>query len=140
MKSKNELTGKVEKFDRDTKELTLANSDKKLKVSDSTRVMKDGQRASLSDIKEGDQVRASFSGTGDTLQVNRIDVMTSGSMGTGAGETGTGMGTGTTTTTPPSDTGTGTTKPPSDTGTGATGTGTTGSGSSGATPPPSKGY
>ena len=65
---KTELTGMVEKFDCRAKELTLQNSDKKLKVTDSTRVMKDGQSASLSDIKEGDQVRASFSGSGDTLR------------------------------------------------------------------------
>ncbi|ABS26405.1 conserved hypothetical protein [Anaeromyxobacter sp. Fw109-5] len=146
--SKNELTGTVQKFDRETKELTLANSDKTLKVSESTTVMKDGQAGTLSDIKEGEQVRASFSGSGDTLQVSQIEVMTAGSTGTS------GMGTGSTgTTTPPSDTGTGstgtTTTPPSDTGTGSTGTTTTppsdtgtthDSGSSGATPPPSKGY
>jgi hypothetical protein len=88
-------------------------------VTDSTRVMKDGQSASLSDIKEGDQIRASYSGSGDTLMVSRIDVMTAGTTGTGS--TGTGS------------TGTGST------GTGSTGTGS-GSGSSGATPPPSKGY
>jgi len=67
-----EITGKVEKLDRTKKELSL-----RLKVSDDTQVMKDGQRASLSDIKEGDQVRASFTGSGDTLQVQRIDVMSS---------------------------------------------------------------
>jgi Cu/Ag efflux protein CusF len=125
---KTELTGTVAKFDAETKELTLQNSDKKLKVTDTTRVMKDGQSASLSDIKEGDQVRASFSGTGDTLQVSRIDVMTAGSTGMGTGTTGsTGTSTGTT-------------------GTGSTGSGTTGSGttestppSKGESPPPSKG-
>jgi Cu/Ag efflux protein CusF len=120
---KNELTGTVEKFDRESKELTLQHSDKKLKVNDSTRVMKDGQRGSLSDIKEGDQVRASFSGTGATLTATRIDVVTAGSMGTGStGSTGSPGGTGSTapsSTPPPS----GTTPPPS-----------------GTTPPPSKGY
>lgn len=74
--SSNQVTGKVEKFNRSSKELTLA-----LKVSDSTQVTKDGQQASLSDIKEGDQVRASFSGSGDTLQVTQIEVMSKGSMG-----------------------------------------------------------
>lgn len=113
---KNELTGTVEKFDRESKELTLQHSDKKLKVNDSTRVMKDGQRGSLSDIKEGDQVRASFSGTGDKLTATRIDVVTAGSMGTGStGSTGSPGGTGSTA---PSST-----PPPS-----------------GTTPPPSKGY
>ena len=137
MGSKNELTGTVEKFDRETKELRLQNSEKKLKVSESTRVMKDGQTASLSDIKEGDQVRASFSGSGDTLMVSRIDLMTAGSTGMGTGSTGT-TGTGSTGS---GSTGTDT----GSTGTGSTGTdtgstGTTGSGSSGTTPPPSKGY
>jgi Cu/Ag efflux protein CusF len=87
---KNEITGKVEKFDRSSKQLTLA-----LKVSDSTQVLKDGQQASLSDIKEGDQVRASFSGSGDTLQVSRIDIMSSG-----AKESPHGMGTGGSSTSP----------------------------------------
>ena len=55
--------------------------------------MKDGQSASLSDIKEGNQVRASYSGSGDTLQVSRIDVMTAGTgpaPASGTGSTGTG--------------------------------------------------
>ncbi len=68
-----QVTGKVEKFDQTKNQLSL-----QLKVSDSTQVMKDGQKASLSDIKEGDQVRASLSSTG---QVQRIDVMSSGSSG-----------------------------------------------------------
>ncbi|HSD19727.1 MAG TPA: hypothetical protein VLC54_06810 [Anaeromyxobacter sp.] len=136
--SKNELTGTVEKFDRESKELTLQNSDKKLKVSDSTRVMKDGQSASLSDIKEGDQVRASYSGSGDTLQVSRIDVMTSGSTGMG---TGTGMGAGSTGTGSTGSAGSSGSTGTTGTDTGSTGSGTTGSGSSGSTtPPPSKGY
>jgi Cu/Ag efflux protein CusF len=76
-----ELTGTVQKFDKDSKELTLANSDKKLKVSDDTQVTKDGQKGSLSDIKEGEQVRASYSGTGDSLQVTTIEVMAAGTTG-----------------------------------------------------------
>ena len=81
-----ELTGTVEKFDQSSKELKLTNSDKKLKVSDSTQVTKDGQKASLSDIKEGDQVRASYSGSGDTLEVITIEVMGAGTTGTGSTE------------------------------------------------------
>ncbi len=75
----NEVTGKVDKFDQTKKELTL-----RLPISDDTQVTKDGKRATLSDIKEGDQVRASFSGSGDQLKVNRIDVVS-----VGAGRTGT---------------------------------------------------
>ena len=71
-----QITGKVEKVDQSKKELSL-----RLKVSDTTQVMKDGKTATLSDIKEGDQVRASFSGSGETLQVQRIDVMSSGAGG-----------------------------------------------------------
>ncbi len=68
--AQNEVTGRVEKLDQAKKELTL-----RLSVSDDTQVTKDGKRASLSDIKEGDQVRASFTGSGDQIKVNRIDVM-----------------------------------------------------------------
>jgi hypothetical protein len=70
--SQNQITGKVEKVDQTKKQLTL-----QLKVDESTQVTKNGQRASLSDIKEGDQVRASFSGS----QVQRIEVMSGGSSG-----------------------------------------------------------
>ncbi len=84
--STNEVTGKVEKFDRSNKELTLS-----LKVSDTTQVTKDGQTASLSDIKEGDQIRASFSGSGETLEVTQIEVMSKGSKSsTGTGSSGYG--------------------------------------------------
>jgi Cu/Ag efflux protein CusF len=81
MATQNEVTGKVDKFDQAKKELTL-----RLPVSDDTQVTKDGKQATLSDIKEGDQVRASFSGSGDQLKVNRIDVM---SAGAGSSDTGT---------------------------------------------------
>ncbi len=67
----------MDKLDKSKNQLSL-----QLKVSDSTQVMKNGQPASLSDIKEGDQVRASFSPTG---QVDRIDVMGSGSSGSSPG-------------------------------------------------------
>ena len=77
------LQGKVEKFDRAENTLTLSGTDKKLKVDSSTQVMKEGARASLEDIKEGDQVRASYSGTGETVNAQTIDIVPSGSMGTG---------------------------------------------------------
>lgn len=92
--SQNQVTGKVGKIDKTNNEITLS-----LKVSDSTQVTKDGQRASLTDIKEGDQVRASFSGSGESLQVTEIEVMSSGStgsMGTGSSsDLGTSGSTGT---------------------------------------------
>jgi Cu/Ag efflux protein CusF len=87
--SQNQVTGKVDKFDKSNKELTLS-----LKVSDSTQVTKDGQSASLNDIKEGDQVRASFTGSGESLQVTEIEVMSPGSTGTSS-DPGTSGSTGT---------------------------------------------
>src|SRR6266542_2672389 len=80
----NAIQGKVKKFDKSKNQLTLSGNDKPLKVDSTTKVTKDGSRASLDDIKEGDQVRASYSGSGDTLMVSTIDIMPAGSMGTGS--------------------------------------------------------
>ena len=105
--SGNQVTGKVDKVDRSSNQLTL-----QLRVSDSTQVMKDGHTASLSDIKEGDHVRASLSSSG---QVQRIDVMSSGSHGMGgssgsmggsSGSHGMGGSSGSSGTTPGGSTGT----------------------------------
>jgi hypothetical protein len=99
--SKQHVTGTVGKIDQTNNQLSL-----QLKVNSSTQVMKDGQKASISDIKEGDQVRASLSPSG---AVQRIDIMSSGSTGSsgmgapsgsgssygGSGAGGTGTGTGT---------------------------------------------
>ena len=82
-----ELAGKVEKIDRQSNELTIANSGKTLKLSADTKIRKDGQKAKISDIKEGDLVRASFSGSGDTLHVKRLDVVSAGPMNP-SGDTG----------------------------------------------------
>ncbi len=117
----NEVTGKVEKFDKTSKELTLS-----LKVSDTTQVTKDGRSASLTDIKEGDQVRASFSGSGDSLEVTQIEVMSKGSTGSKSKSGGMGSSGSTDTSIPsPTDTGsTGSTPSPTDTGpTGSSGRG-----------------
>ena len=80
--SGSQVTGKVDKLDRTNNQLSL-----RLNVSDSTQVMKNGQPSSLADIKEGDQVRASFSPSG---QVDRIDVMSSGSSTGSSGSTSPG--------------------------------------------------
>jgi hypothetical protein len=58
--SAKEVHGSVERFDRSSNTLTVAGQP--LKLDSSTEVLKDGSRASLNDIKEGDQIRASFSG------------------------------------------------------------------------------
>jgi hypothetical protein len=73
--SSGSVSGKVKTFDKSANELTLANSDKTLKLSDKTKVTKNGQQASTSDIHEGDQVRASFSGTGSNVDVLMIDIV-----------------------------------------------------------------
>jgi hypothetical protein len=83
--SSNELTGRVESFDHASNTFTVAG--KSLKVDSTTEVMKDGQTASLTDISEGDQVRASFSGTGDELTAQRIEVMSSSTGTSGMGTT-----------------------------------------------------
>src|SRR3990172_657621 len=108
-RSGTELQGKVEKFNRSKNTLTLSGSSKTLKVDSSTKVMKDGSNASLDDIKEGDEIRASYSGSGNTVKVKSLDIMSAGSMGTDTGmgtspspsSPSTGTGTGTETTTPP---------------------------------------
>jgi hypothetical protein len=41
------VSGTVEKFDRSSNELKIANSEKKLKVDEQTQVTKDGQQATL---------------------------------------------------------------------------------------------
>ncbi len=83
--AKNEVSGKVEKFDRSAHTLKLRGSDKELKVDPSTTdVTRDGAHASLEDIKEGEQVRASFSGSGDDLTATRIDIQSSGSKSSGS--------------------------------------------------------
>jgi Cu/Ag efflux protein CusF len=78
--AQSQVTGKVEKVDQSKKELSL-----RLKVSDTTQVMKDGKTASLSDIKEGDQVRASFDSSGEPV---RIDVTSSSGSGSKSSPSG----------------------------------------------------
>lgn len=73
------VTGKVEKVDKSKHTIQLSGFDHKLKVDSSTSVMKDGARASFEDIREGDRVRASYSGSGDEPTATRIDVMSKGS-------------------------------------------------------------
>jgi hypothetical protein len=74
-----QIVGRVDRIDRSTNTMSL--NGKMLKLDSSTEVTKDGARASLNDIQEGDQVRASYAGSGDTLNVQRVDVLSSGSAG-----------------------------------------------------------
>jgi hypothetical protein len=130
-----ELTGRVEKFDHTSKTFTISGTT--VKVDESTEVTKDGRKAALTDVQEGDQVRASMSGSGDAATARSIEVTSSGaatsgsSPSTGSQPAGRGGAMGPGTGTGQGDT-TGTT---SGTGTGSTGgttdpssTGSSGSG------------
>jgi len=71
----NELSGVVKKVDADKKSLSIsspAGGEQELKVGESATITRDGSQASLDQIKEGDQVRASLGSSGDqasTIQV-----------------------------------------------------------------------
>jgi len=85
----NQIQGRVQNFDRSNNTLTLSGSDKPLHVDSSTVILKDGGNASVGDIKEGDQIRASFANqAGETLQVQRLEVMTKPAAGAATGTTG----------------------------------------------------
>jgi hypothetical protein len=66
-----EVTGRVEKID----ESSIQVAGKQLKIDSSTSVSKGGIGATLADVKEGDEVRASLSGSGDPRKAERIEVM-----------------------------------------------------------------
>src|SRR5712691_3173871 len=71
----NELSGVVKKVDKDKKSLKVsspAGGEQELKVADSATITRDGNTAALDQIKEGDQVRASFDASG--TQASKIDV------------------------------------------------------------------
>jgi hypothetical protein len=72
--TQDQVSGKVEKYDREKRTLSLSGSEKKLKLSDDTQVMKDGARLSPGHIMEGDEVRASTSGTGEEVQVLVLEI------------------------------------------------------------------
>ncbi len=73
--STSEISGTVKSVDSATKEVTLAGSDGTLSVNDDTQIVKDGRPAALSDVREGDEVRASYSGSGETTQVIKLEVV-----------------------------------------------------------------
>jgi hypothetical protein len=87
----NEVSGRIEAIDRANRTLTIANSEKPLKLTDDTEVIRNGEKSSPGDLMEGDEVRASFSGSGDNLQVTRVEVIGTGTPESG-GAKGSGMG------------------------------------------------
>jgi len=61
--------------DKDKKSLKVSSptgGEQELKVADSATITRDGSQAALDQIKEGDQVRASFDASGS--QASKIDV------------------------------------------------------------------
>lgn len=86
-----EVEGTVKKVKKD--EITLSRQgmpDAELEVSkDHTVVMIDGKRGSVTDLKQGAPVRASFQIDGDDLVAVRIETA-SGGQGSGAGSQGSG--------------------------------------------------
>jgi hypothetical protein len=75
-----ELQGRVERIDR-ASNLTLAGTEsvghafEQLKIDSSTEITVHGEKGTLSEINEGDEVRAAFSGSGDDLHVDRLEIL-----------------------------------------------------------------
>ena len=70
-----EVSGMVKKVDKDKHSLKISSStgsEQELKVADSATITRDGNQVGLDQIKEGDQVRASFDATGSN--VSKIEV------------------------------------------------------------------
>jgi hypothetical protein len=77
-----EVEGRVERLERDdtirlsgTESVGLAFQP--LKLEPSTEVVRDGKKVSPDHIQEGDEVRASFSGSGDDVRLERIEILPS---------------------------------------------------------------
>lgn len=71
----NELSGTVKKVDKDKQSLKISSTtgaEKELKLGSSVLITRDGSQATLDQIKEGDQVRASLNASGD--QASKIEV------------------------------------------------------------------
>jgi hypothetical protein len=104
------VTGTVAQASADEVRVDTANQPGiKLKVNNSTRITVDGKDASVSELREGTQVRASYQGTGDQATAIRIEARSkNGVEGQLPGMRGPSGGTGV-----PSSTGSSsTTKPP----------------------------
>jgi Tfp pilus assembly protein PilW len=75
-----EIQGRIERVGK-ANSLTIAGSESaglafdQFKVDSSTDVTIGDAKASINDVNPGDEVRASFSGTGDTLHVDRLQIL-----------------------------------------------------------------
>src|SRR2546422_10992056 len=70
-----ELSGVVKEVNKDKRSLKISSEtggEQQLKVADSANITRDGTQAGLDQIKEGDQVRASFDASGN--QASKIEV------------------------------------------------------------------
>jgi hypothetical protein len=75
-----QFDGRVERVDKGD-HVTIAGSEsaglafQPFKLEPGTEVVKDGRKASASDLEEGDEVRATLAGTGDELRLERIEIL-----------------------------------------------------------------
>jgi hypothetical protein len=72
--------GRIERIDR-ADNVTIAGSEgvglafEQFKVDTKTEVVTPGGKGSMTDLNEGDEVRASFSGSGEELHVDKLEVL-----------------------------------------------------------------
>ena len=77
-----ELSGVVKKVDKDKRSLKISSTtggEQELKVPESATITRDGSQAGLEQVKEGDQVRASFDSSGS--KASKIEVTSKSKMG-----------------------------------------------------------
>jgi hypothetical protein len=75
-----EVEGRVELIDR-ANNVTLAGTEsvgrafEKFKIDEDTKITVNGEQATVNEINPGDEVRASFSGEGDELRLERLEIV-----------------------------------------------------------------
>jgi len=78
--SSTELSGVLKKVDKDKRKVKISSStggDQELKLSANATIMRDGSQASLEQLKEGEQVRASFDPS--SKEATKLEIQSSGS-------------------------------------------------------------
>lgn len=78
------LRGTIEHMDAPKHELTLDNG-KTMQVNPDAKVMMNGKPGKMSDVKEGEEIRAGVSGKGDDQRIVEIIIMQHAATSTGAG-------------------------------------------------------
>lgn len=78
----------VKKVDMSKHELTLASSGKTVQLSDDCKVMMNGKSASMSEVKEGEPIRAAMTGKGDAAKIVEIWVIQPGGASKSTGSSG----------------------------------------------------